>query len=238
MNPCPKLSVVFYLFLLPAICGRSQNIVVDSVSIESHYLSECRLHVHQSLLPRASGFSNADVWNVRFLEFLDQRIAGNCEGEVQGELSEQGMSDTLSYLRCDFRELYQSELVLSMQCFAWFVPHGGNGWWLEHEIFNIDLTSGEPITLPENLLFQDNERLDAIICDHFELNGGCLEPYHCHSCSHQDFLQQTIAKRHVGIVEGQWTLLEMMWPQPCSHAAESMVLITLDADKADVFPDN
>lgn len=232
-----KAAITTALFL-SSFYGRGQSVKVDSTSIESHYRSECGLHVHESRLPNVVGFPNADQWNLRVLEFFEQRIAGNCQDTANGEPAGPRMSDTLSYVTCDFRELQRSESVLSIQCLAWFVPHGGNGWWLEHEIFNIDLTSGEPITLPENLLFQDNERLDAIICDHFELNGGCLEPYHCHSCSHKDFLQQTIAKRHVGIIEGQWTLLEMMWPQPCSHAAKSMVLITLDAAKADVFPDN
>lgn len=221
-----KAAITTILFL-SSFCGIGQSVRVDSTSIESHYRSECRLHVHESRLPNVVGFPNADQWNSRVLEFFEQRIAGNCKDAENGEPVEPGMSDTLSYLTCDFRELQRSESVLSIQCLAWFVPHGGNGWWLEHEIFNIDLASGEPIQFPKDLLLQDNERLDAIICEHFERTGRCFEPYHCHSCEHQDFLQAGMKQGHVGIIEGQWTLFEMMWPKPCSHAAESMVAIPL-----------
>ena len=228
-----KAAITTALFL-SSFYGRGQSVQVDSTSIESHYRSDCRLHVHESRLPNVVGFPNADQWNLRVLEFFEQRIAGNCRDAANGEPAEPGMSDTLSYLTCDFRELQRSESVLSIQCLAWFVPHGGNGWWLEHEIFNIDLESGEPIQFPQDLLLQDNERLDAIICEHFERTGGCFEPYHCHSCEHQDFLQTGMKQGHVGIIEGQWTLLEMMWPKPCSHAAESMVSIPLGSLKTKI----
>ena len=64
---------------------------VDSTSIESHYRSDCRLHVHESRLPNVVGFPNADQWNLRALEFFEQRIAGNCKDAANGEPAEPGM---------------------------------------------------------------------------------------------------------------------------------------------------
>ena len=199
----------------------SQSVVVDSTSIGPQFRPESGLQVEQSSIPRIIGLANADMLNGQFLDFLENTLSS-------AQRTEETL-DTLDFVKFDFRQLYASTSVLSIQCRAFFWSNGGNMWWMEHRSFNIDLRSGSFLSIPDNVLFQDLERLDAIIMRHFDNHGGCLSPYYCHSCENEDYLQEGKEQNHIGIVNGQWTLFEFLRPKHCSHAAKSMFSVPLES---------
>lgn len=221
-----RILLIHVVLFLWSLTGQAQGVVMDSTWIEGHYLSDCRLHVRESLLPKISGFPDADIWNSRFERFFDRTISESCV-DVRWEPRLKGESDTVTYVGFHFYELEQNDSLLSLHCGARFKAHGGTAWWLEHEIFNIDLRSGKPYDFPERLKNLAPQSLDATICDHFEEMGACFEPYDCHSCNAPGFLTKGIAQRHLGIKSGQWILYEMMWPSVCAHVAQSLVPIPL-----------
>jgi hypothetical protein len=188
------------------------------------FLGDCGIHLNEISIPILKELANADSFNSAFASFVEEVVSENCS---EPRSSNYGESDTAFFLDVSSHMLQQTQSLISLEVKAVFVPNGGNGWWMNHRIWNIDTEEGKVIDVPQEEILAACSDADSLIAKHFAEMQGCSRPYACHSCVEPDYLIDAVENGHIGIEDGMWVAHLVIWPDVCAHNTKSMLSIPL-----------
>lgn len=188
------------------------------------FRDDCGIGLNEISRPILKGMANTDSLNRVFASFIDEVVTENCS---ESPSSNYGESDTAFFLDVSSHLLEQTQSLISLEMKAVFVPNGGNGWWMNHRIWNIDTEEGKVIDIPQEEILTACSDADSLIAKHFAEMQGCSRPYACHSCVEPDYLIDAVENGHIGIEDGMWVAHVVIWPDACAHNTKSMLSIPL-----------
>lgn len=222
----------------------------SQVVVRSHQLGErvdhsiCWLTWDDSELPVIENLPNARFWNdsiaayeeyVKTVNLVDRsgRLSEKtfcCGSECQDDEwiafpSNEGLIGSFHY-----RVLSNTSQELSIMLLCNVHHSGGTLDWNEMLVINIDPQTGQAISIPSELHRVEASSLDSDIRQCIN-PAACSEAYlsYNHSEHFPNMIEEAIAKKQVGLRDGQWVIcLDYNPYRWCASMAQNVCTVTLD----------